>query len=59
MRATDYTPPDPAVIEDKPEAVRYWARTFETDEDQVRRALRKVGPMLEAVKKELGIGGVG
>lgn len=59
MQATDYTPPDPAVIEDKPEAVRYWARTFETDEDKVRRALRKVGPMLDSVKKELGIGGVG
>lgn len=59
MRANDYMPPDPTVIEDKPEAVRYWARTFETDDDKVRRAMRKVGPMLEAVKKELGIGGVG
>lgn len=30
---------------------------FETDEN--RRALSKVGPVLEAVKKELGIGGAG
>jgi hypothetical protein len=54
-----YRPPDPTQIEDKPEALAYWARTLETDEDRIRRAVRKVGPVLETVKKELGIGGVG
>ena len=54
-----YRPPDPTVIEDKPEALAYWARTLETDEAKIRRAVRKVGPVLETVKRELGIGGVG
>jgi hypothetical protein len=54
-----YRPPDPTQIEDKPEALAYWARTLETDADRIRRAVRKVGPVLETVKKELGIGGVG
>jgi hypothetical protein len=54
-----YRPPDPTLIEDKPEALSYWARTLETDEEKIRRALRKVGPVLDTVKKELGIGGVG
>jgi hypothetical protein len=58
MPQTEYRPPDPTQIEDKPDALRYWARTLETDEDRIRRALRKVGPLLEAVKKELGIAGV-
>ena len=57
--AGGYRPPDPTVIEDKPDALHYWARTLETEEEKVKRALRKVGPELEAVKKELGIGGVG
>ena len=57
--APGYIPPDPTVIEDKPEALRYWAHTLELDEERVREARRKVGPVLEAVKKELGIGGVG
>jgi hypothetical protein len=54
-----YLPPDPTLVEDKPEALTYWARTLETDEDKIRRAVRKVGPVLEKVKQELGIGGVG
>jgi hypothetical protein len=54
-----YTPPDPAKIEaDDPEALRFWARTLETEEDKIRQAVRKVGPMLEKVKTELGIAGV-
>jgi hypothetical protein len=28
-------------------------------EEKIRRAVRKVGPVLETVKKELGIGGAG
>ena len=55
----EYTPPDPAKIDaDNPEALRFWARTLETKEDKIRQAVRKVGPMLEKVKKELGIAGV-
>jgi hypothetical protein len=54
-----YAPPDPAKIETKPEAIDYWARTLETDPEKLRRAVGKVGPMLEKVKQELGIGGVG
>jgi hypothetical protein len=54
-----YVPPDPAKIETKPEAIDYWARALETDPDKIRQAIRKVGPMLDQVKQELGIGGVG
>ena len=55
-----YIPPDPTQIDaSKPEALRFWAKTLETDEDRIRRAVRKVGPVLETVKQELGIGGVG
>ena len=54
-----YTPPDPTQIELKPEALDYWARTLETNPDKIRKAVQKVGPMLERVKQELGIGGVG
>jgi hypothetical protein len=46
-------------IELKPEALDFWARTLETDPDKIRKAVQKVGPVLETVKKELGIGGVG
>ena len=54
-----YVPPDPAKIDaENPEALRFWARTLETKEDKIRQAVRKVGPMLEKVKKELGIAGV-
>ena len=54
-----YNPPDPAKIDaDNPEALRFWARTLETKEDKIRQAVGKVGPMLDHVKQELGIGGV-
>lgn len=54
-----YAPPDPAEIDaDNPEALRFWARTLETKEDKIRQAVRKVGPMLDKVKQELGIAGV-
>ena len=54
-----YTPPDPTQIELKPEALDFWARTLETQPERIRTAVQKVGPILETVKKELGIGGVG
>jgi hypothetical protein len=55
----DYNPPDPTKIETKPEALNFWARTLETDETRIQKAVKKVGPLLDDVKKELGIGGVG
>ena len=55
----DYNPPDPTQIDaKKPEALKYWSQTLETDEQKIREAVEKVGPMLETVKQELGIGGV-
>jgi DNA-directed RNA polymerase subunit F len=56
---TGYEPPDPTLIELKREALDYWARTLETDPEKIRKAVQRVGPVLETVKKELGIGGVG
>lgn len=56
---TDYTPPDPTRIEDKPEALRFWAQTLEFDEERIRGAVRKVGPLVEDVKHELGSYGAG
>ncbi|HVJ24314.1 MAG TPA: DUF3606 domain-containing protein [Burkholderiales bacterium] len=54
----EYRPPDPTLIEVKPQALEYWARTLETDPEKIRKAVQKVGPVLETVKKELGIAGV-
>jgi hypothetical protein len=54
----EYVPPDPTVIEVKPQALDYWARTLETDPEKIRKAVQKVGPVLEKVKLELGIAGV-
>ena len=54
----EYRPPDPTKIEKSDEAIRYWARTLEVKEDRLRSAVRKAGPLLEDVKKELGIAGV-
>jgi hypothetical protein len=55
----DYVPKDLTQIDPaKPENLDYWARTLETDAEKIRRAVKKVGPVLETVKKELGISGV-
>jgi hypothetical protein len=55
----NYVPPDPAKIDaEDPAALEFWARTLETKEEKIRQAVRKVGRMLESVKKELGIAGV-
>ena len=55
----EYVPPDPASIEvNEPDALRFWARTLETPEDKLMQAVRKAGPMIDAVKKELAIAGV-
>ena len=56
----EYIPPDPTLIDaDSSEALRYWSRTLATDPEKIRRAVQKVGPVLDTVKTELGIGGVG
>ena len=52
-----YIPPDPTLIELKPQALDFWSRTLEIDPEKIRDAVRKVGPVLDTVKKELGIGG--
>jgi Protein of unknown function (DUF3606) len=46
-------------VELKPEALDFWARTLETDAAKIKQAVQKVGPTLEKVKLELGIGGPG
>jgi hypothetical protein len=55
---SDYVPPDPTLIEIKPQALDYWARTLETPAEKIQKAVEKVGPSLERVKQELGIAGV-
>jgi hypothetical protein len=58
-RNPSYVPADVTQIELKPEALDYWARTLEADKAKIRRAVEKVGPLVEDVKKELGSYGVG
>lgn len=56
----EYIPPDPTVIDaGSVAALSYWSKTLETDPERIRRAVEKVGPLLEDVKAELGIAGVG
>jgi hypothetical protein len=60
MDIARYVPPDPTRVDaSNPEALRWWAGALETDKQKLREAVRKVGPVLEAVKEELGIGGAG
>ncbi len=33
--------------------VQYWTREFGVNEDQLRKAVQKVGPSADAVRKEL------
>ena len=54
---TPYDPPDPTLIETQPEALDFWSRTLELPPEKIRDAVQKVGPVLDTVKKELGIGG--
>jgi hypothetical protein len=55
----EYNPPDPTRIDDSAEAIRFWSSTLEVEEDKLRQAVKKAGPLLEDVKQELGIGGPG
>ena len=60
MARDTYIPPDPTLVDVKqPQALEYWAKTLETDPEKIRQAVQKVGPVLDSVKTELGIGGVG
>jgi hypothetical protein len=53
-----YMPADPTLIEgEKPAAIDYWSKTLEVRPERLKEALRKAGPLLEDVKRELGIGG--
>jgi len=55
----DYVPPDPTQIETSGAALDFWCRTLGVPADKIRDSVRRVGPVLETVKKDLGIGGVG
>ncbi len=59
MSTSSYVPPDPTRIETSSEALDFWSRTLAVPADKIRRSVEKVGPVLEAVKDDLGIGGVG
>jgi hypothetical protein len=55
-----YTPPDLTQIDYKdPRAIDYWSRTLEVEQERLRKAAQKAGPLVENVKKELGTFGVG
>jgi 23S rRNA (guanosine2251-2'-O)-methyltransferase len=55
-----YVPPDLTRIDaHDPRALSYWAGTLEIPEERLREALERAGPLLEDVKKELGIAGIG
>ncbi len=56
----DYVPPDPTRIDiQDARALDYWSRTLEVPPERIREAVRRAGtPVLEEVKRELGIAGV-
>ena len=59
MQSDQYEPPDPTEIEaGKPEALDFWSRTLEVPPERIRQAIERAGPLLENVKRELGIAGV-
>lgn len=35
--------------------LRYWTKQFGVNADTIRKAVQKVGPTVEAVRKELGL----
>lgn len=58
-QAQKYEPPDPTRIDaDDPRALRFWAGTLSKRPEEIRAAVAKAGPMLEDVKRELGMAGV-
>jgi hypothetical protein len=59
LPSENYIPPDPAEIDNDPIALDFWARSLNVRQEALRQAVERVGPALETVKQELGIGGVG
>ncbi len=59
MDAHGYIPPDPTRVDAQDaRALDYWSRTLEVPPERIQEAVRKAGPLLEDVKRELGISGV-
>jgi uncharacterized protein DUF3606 len=57
-QAKEYVPPDPTRIDGHdPRALRFWAGTLGKPAEEIRAAVAKAGPLLEDVKRELGIAG--
>lgn len=60
QQRNEYVPPDYTQIDcANPQALRFWAKTLETPEERLRQVVDKVGPLVEDVKRELGIAGAG
>lgn len=55
----DYVPPDPTVIETSGPSLDFWSHTLGVSPEALQAAAGRVGPDLERVKTELGVGGVG
>jgi Protein of unknown function (DUF3606) len=57
-RPQAYDPPDPTRIDARDSrALAFWAGTLGKPPAEIRAAVEKVGPLLEDVKRELGIAG--
>lgn len=54
-----YVPPDPTEIDVSPVALAFWSRTLGVEAGRLKDAVGRVGPELETVKQDLGVGGVG
>lgn len=59
LNAASYVPPDPTQIDVSAVALAFWSQTLGVETDRLREAVTRVGPELETVKQELGVGGVG
>jgi hypothetical protein len=58
-KAPRYVPPDQTRVDGQdPAAIDYWSRTLEVKPERLREAFAKAGPLLEDIKRELGIAGV-
>lgn len=55
----NYEPPDPTEIEaSDPQAMDFWSRTLEVTPARLTQAVTRAGPLVENVKRELGIAGI-
>jgi len=55
----NYVPPDPTQIDSSDIALDFWSRTLGVPISKIRESVQAVGPELDTVKSDLGIGGVG